>query len=143
VGLGAMAWYRLVESEELELTPSSHWPEPTVAVEPHPDDGPVLVMVEYQIEAQHARDFTFAMQAVRRQRLREGASRSGLYRDPTDLGRYIETLVVESWAEHLRLYERVTVSDRIAEERARAFHIGRVPPAVSHFVYAHRSDMPN
>jgi len=63
-----MAWYPLKESKELDLTPSSHWPEPTVAVEPHPDDRSVLVMVEYQIEAQHARDFTFAMQAVRQQR---------------------------------------------------------------------------
>ena len=143
VGLGAMAWYPLKESKELDLTPSYHWPEPPVAVEPHPDDGPVLVMVEYRIEPEHARDFTVAMQAVRQQRLRDGALRSGLYRDPTDLGRYLETFVVESWAEHLRLHERVTVSDRIAEERARAFHIGQVPPSISHYVYTHTSDMPN
>jgi len=143
VGLGAMAWYPLTESEELDLTPSSHWPEPPVTVESHLDDGPVLVMVEYRIQAKHARDFIFAMEAVRQQRLRDGALRSGLYRDPTDLSRYLETFVVESWAEHLRLHERVTVSDRIAEERARAFHIGQAPPVVSHYVYAHTSDMPN
>ena len=137
VGLGATAWYPLRETEELDLTPSSHWPEPSVAVEPDPDDGPVLVLVEYRIRAEHARDFTFAMQAVRQQRLRDGALRSGLYRDPTDLGRYLETFVVESWAEHLRLHERVTVSDRIAEERARAFHTGMEPPLISHYVYAH------
>ena len=143
VGLGAIGWYSLTESGELDLTPSSHWPEPPVAVEPHLDDGPVLVMVEYRIRAKHARDFIFAMRAVRQQRLRDGALRSGLYRDPADLGRYLETFVVESWAEHLRIHERVTVSDRIAEERARAFHIGHAPPVVSHYVYAHTSEMPN
>jgi hypothetical protein len=26
------------------------WPEPPVAIEPYPDDGPVLVLVEYQIK---------------------------------------------------------------------------------------------
>jgi hypothetical protein len=100
-------------------------------------------MVEYRINPKHAVDFTLAMQAVRRQRLRDGAFRSGLYRDPADLGRYLETFVVESWAEHLRLHERVTVSDRIAEEQARAFHIGRSPPVVSHYVYAHTPEMDN
>jgi hypothetical protein len=62
------------------------------------------------------------MQAVRRQRLRDGALRSGLYSDPADPGRYVETFVVESWSEHLRQHERVMVSDRLADERARISH---------------------
>lgn len=80
---------------------------------------------------------------MRQQRLRDGAFRSGLYRDPTDLGRYLETFVVESWAERSRLHERVTVTDRIAEEQARAFHIGRTAPVVSHYVYAHTPETPD
>jgi MFS family permease len=143
VGLSATAWYPLTESEELDLTPSSHWPEPVLAIAPDPEEGPVLVMVEYRIRPDQSQDFTQAMHAVREQRLRDGAFRSGLYRDPADPSRYLETFVVESWAEHLRLRERMTVSDRIVEERARDFHIGRRPPAVSHYVYAHTSDMPN
>jgi MFS family permease len=142
MSLAAMARFPLNRVEELDLTPSPHWPEPELAVEPGPEEGPVLVMVEYRINPKQAPDFTFAMQAVRQQRLRDGAFRSGLYRDPTDLGRYLETFVVESWAEHLRLRERVTVSDRIAEEQARAFHIGRTPPVISHYVYAHAPDVP-
>jgi hypothetical protein len=137
ISLAAMVRFPLSKVEELDLTPSSHWPEPELAVESDPEEGPVLVMVEYRIKPKHAADFTFAMQAVRQQRLRDGAIRSGLYRDPTDLGRYLETFVVESWAEHSRLHERVTVSDRIVEEQARAFHIGRTPPVISHYVYAH------
>ena len=141
--LAAMARFPLSKSEELDLTPSRHWPEPVLAIAPDPGEGPVLVMVEYRIRPERAQDFTLAMQAVREQRLRDGAFRSSLYRDPADPGRYLETFVVESWAEHMRLYERATVSDRIVEERARDFHIGRRPPAVSHYVYAHTSDMPN
>ncbi len=143
VGLAAMVRYPLKGDEQLDLTPSTHWPEPTVVIEPHPEDGPVLVTVEYRIEPKQARDFTFAMQAVRQQRLRDGAFRSGLYRDPADPTRYIETFVVESWAEHLRQHERVTVADRDAEEHARTFHIGDASPVVSHYIYAHTTEAQN
>jgi len=138
--LSAIRRYPLTGVEELDLTPSAHWPEPTVVVKPKAEDGPVLVTVEYRIDPHHARDFTFAMEPVRQQRLRDGAIRSGLYFDPTDPSRYVETFVVESWAEHLRQHERVTVSDRVDEERARTFHIGDAAPATSHFIYAHSSE---
>ncbi len=52
--------------------------------------------VEYLIDPQQARDFTLAMQPVQEQCLRDGALRSGLYSDPADPSRYIETFVVES-----------------------------------------------
>jgi Transmembrane secretion effector len=51
-------------------------------------------------------------------------------------GRFVETFVVESWAEHLRQHERVTAADRAVEERARAFHTGDGPPIVSHLIAA-------
>jgi MFS family permease len=142
LALAAIRRYPLNGVEEIDLTPSAHWPEPTVAGKLDPQDGPVLVTVEYRVDPERAPDFTSAMQAVRRQRLRDGALRSGLYSDPTDPGRYVETFVVESWADHLRQHERVTVSDRVAEERARAFHIGDAPPAMSHYVSARAADLP-
>lgn len=140
LGLAGARRYRLMPGQESELRPSPHWPEPNVVIEPDPDDGPVLVTVEYRIDPKQARDFAGAMQSVRRQRLRDGAFRSGLYRDPGDPGRYLETFVVESWAEHLRQHERVTVGDRIAEERARAFHRGARPPVTSHYIYTRVSE---
>lgn len=143
VCLAAVVRYPLNGGEGLDLTPSPHWPEPNVLIEPHPDDGPVLVVVEYRVDPDNARDFVLAMQGVRQQRLRDGAFRSSLYSDPADPSRYVETFVIESWAEHLRQHERVTVNDRIAEDRARAFHIGDVPPVVSHYISAHVTQIPN
>ena len=55
------------------------------------------------------------MQLMRRIRRRDGAIRWGLFEDAATPGRYIETFVVESWAEHLRQHERVTISDRETE----------------------------
>ncbi|HEV8341909.1 MAG TPA: MFS transporter [Candidatus Binatia bacterium] len=143
IGLAAITRYPLKGDEELDLTPSTHWPEPIVVIEPHPDDGPVLVTMEYRIDPEQARDFTLAMKEVQQLRLRDGAFRWGLYRDSADPGRYVETFVVESWAEHLRQHERVTVSDRIAQDRAKVFHIGDAPPVISHYIYAQTPEMPN
>ena len=142
LSLAAIRRYPLNGVEELDLTPSAHWPEPALLNKPRLEDGPVLVTVEYRIDRQQAWDFTLAMQPVQEQRLRDGALRSGLYSDPADPSRYIETFVVESWADHLRQHERVTVSDRVAEDRARAFHIGDTPPAMSHYIDARSSDTP-
>jgi hypothetical protein len=39
-----------------------------------------------------------------------------------------------SWVDHLREHERFTVNDRVAEDRARSFHMGEAPVRVSHLV---------
>ena len=105
-----------------------------VVVEPEADRGPVLITVEYRIDPASAEDFARAMRDVRRTRLRDGAFRWDLLSDPADPGRYVESFMVESWVEHLRQHERVTVSDREVEERARRHHRGPGPPVVSHFI---------
>jgi MFS family permease len=132
----ASFWYRLKLEDEIDLSPSPHWPEPVLSGEPQPDAGPVLITVEYTIDAARARDFVTAMRGIRVQRLRDGAYRWGLYYDSAVPNRFVETFVVESWVEHLRQHERVTVADREVEEAARAFHIGLTPPTITHFLYA-------
>ena len=57
------------------------------------------------------------------------------YRDTSDPSKHIETFVVESWVEHLRQHERVTISDRSMQARVNAFHIGQERPIVSHFIH--------
>ncbi|HJY82777.1 MAG TPA: MFS transporter [Candidatus Binatia bacterium] len=137
LGLTVMRRYRLVTAEALDLTPSPHWSDPPIVNIPCSDAGPVLVMVEYRIDPRQARGFAAAMHALRVVRRRDGAIRWGVYGDVADPGRYIETFVVASWAEHLRQHERMTMSDRAVQQRARAFHIGDAPPAVAHLVSAY------
>jgi MFS family permease len=137
VGLTVMARYRLQPADDRDVTATLHVDEPVVARQPRPDDGPVLVLIEYRIAPEQARAFAHAMRALRLVRLRDGAFRWGLFGDTADLGRYIETFVVESWAEHLRQHERMTVVDRQVRNRAMAFHIGAAPPIVSHFISAY------
>ncbi len=137
VGLIAALPYRLIAGEKLDLTPSLHWPEPVVAIELNPEEGPVLITIEYRIDPARSHDFAEAMHALSRVRRRDGAIRWSLWKDTALPNRYLETYVVESWAEHLRQHERMTVADLGEEARVRAFHIGDQPPLVSHLIYAH------
>ena len=60
------------------------------------------------------------------------ASRWGVYRDTENPANYIETFIVESWAEHLRQHERLTGADRELEENVGRFELKLVK--VRHFI---------
>ncbi len=49
-------------------------------------------------------------------------------------GRFVETFLVESWAEHLRQHALATESDRQVEERVRRFQVEGEPVEVRHLV---------
>jgi Transmembrane secretion effector len=61
-----------------------------------------------------------------------GALHWQLWRDTGDSTRFIEQFVLESWREHLRQHEGVTVSDQEVEQQVWLFHKGDGPPTVSH-----------
>ncbi len=140
VGLLAVVRYPLHVKEDLDLSPSLHWSDPMVVSEVPPEHGPVLVTVEYLIDPARAAEFGHAMKGVERVLRRDGATRWGLFADPARPGRYLETFLVESWAEHMRQHARVTNEDRAAEEQVRTFHVGDNPPVVTHLVAADLSD---
>lgn len=136
VGLVVLLRFKLHGIDDLDLSPSLHWPEPAMVAKFDPGEGPVLVMVEYQIEPSTSREFVQAMNALGLIRRRDGATRWGIFTDPAKPGRFVESFLVDSWGEHLRQHERVTVADRVVEERAQAFHVGDQPPAITHWIAA-------
>lgn len=137
IGL-AFSWrYRLNREPGLSLAPWVHWPEPVAVIIPEPEHGPVLIHVEYQIDPEKANEFRLAIRDLQRVRRRDGASRWHLYSDPAQPGRYVETFIVESWAEHLRQHGRGTEADRKIEERVFSFHLGKRLPVATHLVSVH------
>lgn len=126
--------YRLHSGEELDLSPSAHWPMPVTGPEPELQEGPVVVMLEYHIDPAQQHNFARVMHKVGRIRRRDGAIRWELLRDVADPNSYIETFVVESWVEHLRQHERVTVADRAILDKAKALHTKATPPVVTHYL---------
>jgi MFS family permease len=134
VGLAVAPFFPLRGGEGLDLNPSLHWTDPTFVQEPHPEHGPVLVTVEYVIDPERAGEFARAMQDVKRIVRRDGATRWGLFADTARPGRYLETFLVESWAEHMRQHARVTNEDRAVQAHARSFHVGDTSPVVTHLL---------
>jgi predicted MFS family arabinose efflux permease/quinol monooxygenase YgiN len=125
--------YMTDNSVEEDLTPTDRFRVPVVAEAP-PPTGQIVVAIEYQIDPARANDFRALMQESRRSRLRHGALSWELLHDITDPGRFIEQIVDESWAEHLRRFDRVTAADAALRDRKQAFHLGDSPPRVTRCV---------
>jgi hypothetical protein len=136
LGIAAGLRWPLAVAERPDMSPAEGWHEPDLAIEPAPDDGPVLVMLEYDVLDERADDFVAAMLELGRARRRGGAYAWHLYEDPDKPGRYVETFRVRSWREHLLQSDRVTVADAELQRVAQSFHVGDEPPTARHLLSA-------
>jgi MFS family permease len=116
---------------EADVTPGARLPDMALSVEPLPDDGPVLIQIEYRIDAQNRDAFLAAIQESGPTRRRNGATSWRVFRDLAEEGRYVERFVIASWAEFLRLRSRMTVADRALQERAESLQRADVPIRIS------------
>jgi MFS family permease len=128
-----LCWrWKISGAESLDLTPSMHWPTPPM-VDVH-DRGPVLVTIEYDIEADRVSEFLMLIHKLGTLRRRDGAFVWGIYEDTEHAGRFIETFNDESWLSHLRQHERVTVESRNLQESIQACLVPNRKPIVKHFL---------
>jgi MFS family permease/quinol monooxygenase YgiN len=127
--------WKLQTGVDVDLTPSMHWPAPIATHDVEQDHGPVLVMVEYRIDPKDRDEFLTTLEKLAQERRRDGAYRWGVFEDPADEGRMVETFLVESWLEHLRQHQRVTNADRVLQDRVHLFHIDGAPK-VTHLIAA-------
>lgn len=109
------------------------WPMPLPLEEPGLRDGPVLITVEYRVEAEKSAEFLEIMGECERARRRDGAYRWGIFRDMSAPNRYVETFLVRSWAEHVRQHARQTVADHEIEKRVRSCVYSE--PKVEHLMH--------
>lgn len=126
--------FRLRTGEDLDLSPSRHWPAPAVVGEIPPDQGPVMITLEYRVRSEEAPAFERAMAQLRMARKRDGAYFWDLFIDAADPERYVEVYLTDSWMEHLRQHERVTEQDRRWELIARERVVGGHPASVTHLL---------
>jgi predicted MFS family arabinose efflux permease len=139
LGIGACVLLRFVaplSGSVPELSVWDHWKKPAIFVEPAPDQGPVLVTVEYSISSEKVSEFLDAIYKYQRIRRRDGASRWGVYYDTEIPGRYLESFIVATWGEHERQHARFTMADRKLEDRVLGF--ASQPPKTRHFIFAKR-----
>jgi len=120
LAIGATWRFELGDHDALDFTPSSEWPMPVLAEAPNPDSN-VMVTITYRVQLDKRDAFVAAMQDVREMRRRNGAYFWQLFHDSEDPARYVETFMDESWIEHLRQHERVSVADRAIQARAKQY----------------------
>jgi predicted MFS family arabinose efflux permease/quinol monooxygenase YgiN len=121
IAIGLTWRFRLHDGHAPNFTPSQDWPAPLIAETPEPDSGPVLVTIEYRVDPARRAEFVAAMRDLREMRRRNGAFFWELFHDSAQPTRFLESFMDESWIEHLRQHERVSVADREIQHRANQF----------------------
>jgi MFS family permease len=120
----------------LDLSSWNHWGKPALFAEPEPDQGPILVTIEYIIDPKTAPQFLAVIYKYQRIRRRDGATRWAVFYDSETPNRYLETFLVDSWAEHQRQHERSTHADGQLEDQVKRLTLE--PEKVKHYIYATR-----
>lgn len=116
---------RVPENQHLDRSPVAYWGPATVALEPDPVAGPIVVSIRYEVSAEQEADFLSAMESMRRSRLRSGASGWNLYRVGESPDLFLEQFSVPTWQEHLRQHDgRLTAEDQAIEDAAFAHIVG-------------------
>jgi quinol monooxygenase YgiN len=131
-----LTWrWKLQTGANVDFSPSMHWPAPVTIHTIEPDRGPVLVLIEYRVDPKNRQPFLRALAQSAPERRRDGAYDWGIFEDPAEEGRFVETFRTDSWVEHLRQHQRVTKADRVLERAVRRYQIGE-GPKTTHLVGA-------
>jgi MFS family permease len=125
---------RVEMGQEADVVPGAQLPELVVAGEPLPDDGPVLIQIEYRIDDDDREQFLKAIQRVGPTRRRNGATSWRVYRDLGEKGRFVERYVIASWAEYVRLRSRMTMADTRLQQRVDELQRADTPVRVSRLI---------
>jgi predicted MFS family arabinose efflux permease len=132
-GVATIRAWPLIDTSGMDRTTVRYWPEPNLAMDADPEDGPVVVSSAYTIAAENEGEFLQAMALVRLSRMRTGATQWGLFRDGETPHRFVELYVVSSWEEHLRQHaDRLTATDQQYDREVQA--LSQTPEVTSHLI---------
>ena len=126
--------FPMKSAEGLDFTPAEARPNTLATDGIDPDDGPVMVTIEYHVAPADWAAFHLAAEQLRRLRLRDGALRAGVFANVAHPTRITEFFYVATWGEHQRQHHRFTREDQAVEAQVQRLHIGPEAPQVTHFL---------
>ena len=132
--LGAVRRIRVRLGGDKDILPGAELPGLGLAEEPEPDDGPVLIQVEYRVAPKDRNAFLHAIRALGPVRRRNGANSWRVFRDLAEEGLFVERYIVASWAEYVRLRSRMTIADRALIDDVGKHQKADMPIRVSRFL---------
>jgi MFS family permease len=119
---------------DADVTPGAQLPDLGLVAPPRPDDGPVLIQVEYRVSPENVAPFLRAIHAIERTRRRNGADDWRVFRDIAEQDCFVERYIIASWAEYVRQRSRMTVTDRQLQARVTTFQQPDVEIRVSRLI---------
>jgi MFS family permease len=105
---------------------------------PKPDDGPVTVTRDLIIRPEDREEFLALVKEYRLIFLRNGAFLFRVAENLEHPGTFRTEMLLTSWAEHLRQFERMTKAETELVERVWAMHAGDEDMVVGHYLPANR-----
>lgn len=127
-------FYQLPEVGGDELDPLGRFHEPELRLDLKTRSGPIMVMVDYEIDQKNVPRFLALMADRRRIRIRDGARQWALLRDLENPDIWTETYHVATWIEYVRHNERRTKGDAEVTEKLRELHKGEGPIRVHRMI---------
>ncbi|MCU6226717.1 MFS transporter, partial [Morganella morganii] len=110
-----------IDHDTINLSPSEHLTMPEeLPFYSEEDKKPVMVCIQYKVDAEHQAQFFALMEQLKRIRLRDGGYSRGLFSVPGTQDEFMEAFMVSSPAEHHRQHKRATVDDRRIDSQLNA-----------------------
>ncbi|TCQ11644.1 putative MFS family arabinose efflux permease [Rhizobium sp. PP-F2F-G36] len=134
VGAAVGLRFALPEFKALNLDPLGSFTEPMLKLDLKPRSGPIVVMIDYEIDPADVEAFLSIMTERRRVRIRDGAGQWTLMRDLERPEIWTETYHVPTWVEYVRHNQRRTQDDAAIHEQLRALHRGENAPYVHRMI---------
>jgi len=140
--LGALIghWFRAPEFSNLDLDPVNSFREPKLKLDLRGRSGPIMVLIDYQIDQEDVPEFLRLMARRRDIRRRDGARNWALLRDLQHPEQWSESYHIATWDEYVRHNLRRTKADFDSYEELHKLHRGDAPPVVHRMIERHSVD---
>lgn len=137
--LGAIIgrWFSQPEFAKLDLDPVNAFREPPLALDLRGRSGPIMIMVDYEIDLTDSARFLRLMARRRAIRRRDGARNWALLRDLENPRLWSESYHIATWDDYIRHNLRRTKSDAEVTIALRALHRGDGDPRVHRMIERH------
>ncbi len=130
-------WLSIPEFGSLNLEPLNVFKEPQLQLNLRGRSGPIMIMVDYQIDQKDVPEFLELMSRRRAIRRRDGARGWALLRDLENPSQWSESYHIATWDDYVRHNMRRTKSDAPVSEALVALHRGAGPPVVHRMIERH------
>lgn len=137
LGVVMGVWLRAPELSDSDLSPANQFRAPLLALDLRGRSGPIMVMVDYQIDHADVPEFLRLMAQRRAIRRRDGARGWALLRDLENPEQWSESYHIATWDDYVRHNLRRTTTDAEVTEALRRLDRSGGEPRVHRMIERH------